>query len=68
MSIRTLSTEEPYPGVTVVLVEVTEPGEDKRLVYEVHCEHCDSFDADLTATEAQAALAEHTHHIEKGQE
>ena len=69
MSIRTLREEERAPGVILAVVEVTSPGEDRRLVYEVSCEACDSLAVGLTLTEAQAELTEHDHHhIEKGQE
>ena len=70
MSIRTLSSDEPFPGVILAIVEVTSPGEDRRIVYEVSCEACDSFDPGLSYNEAQDELKEHDHHhhIEKGQE
>lgn len=69
MSIRTLTSDEPFPGVVVALVEVTEPGYDRRLVYEVSCEECDTFNPGLSQAEAQAELTEHDHHhVQKGQE
>jgi hypothetical protein len=68
MSIRTLSSDEPYPGVVISLVEITDPGEDVRTVFEVTCEECDSFDSGLTLIEALEALVEHRHNIEKGRE
>lgn len=61
MAIRTLSSEERSPGVTFAVVEVTEPGVDRHVVYEVSCEACDSLAMGLTMTEAQAELIEHDH-------
>ena len=61
MSIRTISEEEHFPGVVLAVVEVTEPGEDRRLTYEVSCEACDSLSVGLTEAEAADELKEHEH-------
>jgi len=66
MSIRTISEDEVAPGVIVAVVEITEPGEDKRLVYEVSCEACDTLEVGLNYAEANAEAQVHREHQEEG--
>jgi hypothetical protein len=68
MSIRTLAEQEYAPGVIVALVEITEPDQERRLVYEVSCEACDTLAVGLSQIEAEAEAAHHDHHIERGRE